>query len=63
MQALVFDPKIWGGKDKGKNEHCWKLGTIVKRYKDERGRKLVDVEFHHDGRISCGHFEDQIRYF
>lgn len=59
-EAIVFDNKLWGYRDVGKNEHCRKRATILRRYIDRFGRKLVDVRFHHDGRVSRGHFEDGI---
>ena len=61
MEAIVYDPKLWGPRDIGNNAHCWKLATILRQYKDKDGRKLVDVRFHYDGHVSHGHFEDVIR--
>jgi len=52
-----FDPRLWAGKDIGKNEHCYKPGTIVRSYVDmEDGRPIVDILFDHDPNVSHGHF-------
>jgi hypothetical protein len=54
---LVFDPKVWGGKDRWDNSHCWKLATIIRRYRPVgESEELADVRFEHDGRVSRGHF-------
>lgn len=50
-QALVFDNKLWNGKDVGDNSQFWKLADII-----EDNGYTVTVRFHHDGRISKGHF-------
>ena len=57
-RLLVFDPKVWGGRDKGDNSHCWRSATVLRRYTDPCGRLCVDVRFDHDGRESRGHFLD-----
>ena len=52
----VFDPELWGGRDKGDNSQFWKLATIENIWQDEHGRTLHDVRFDHDGHLSRGHF-------
>lgn len=58
---LVFDPKLWGGKDKGDNSQFWKEAEILRTYHRppsaySSGGELADVRFLHDGRTSRGHF-------
>ena len=59
--VIVFDPKLWGGRDQGDNSQFWKPATLLRQYKDEYGRTLIDVRFAHDGRESRGHFLDGIK--
>jgi hypothetical protein len=65
--AIVFDSKLWGGKDQGNNSQFFKPATILEIYPygfDAHGRprneRLATVRFHHDGRISKGHFVDMM---
>jgi hypothetical protein len=58
---LVFDPVLWGGKDVGDNEQFWKPATILWRSLNEDGDVVARVRFHHDGRISHGHFVTAMR--
>lgn len=58
-EVLVFDPSIWGGKDRGRNEHCWKEATIIEISSWREG--TATVRFHHDGRLSYGHFLNAMR--
>lgn len=55
----VFDPKLWGHKDVGDNSQFWQNATVVASYV-EGGESLIDVRFHHDGRLSHGHFADPL---
>lgn len=54
---LVFDSKLWNGKDVGDNSQFWKPAKVVKVYRKD-GRLLGDVKFLHRDRISKGHFLD-----
>lgn len=56
--ALVFDNVEWGGKDVGDNSQFWRPATILRTYRsrDRHADWLADVRFHHDGRVSRGHF-------
>jgi hypothetical protein len=59
---LVFDPVLWGGKDVGDNAQFWQRATILDVYPDRDGRDmLATVRFHHDGRVSRGHFMRMMR--
>ena len=51
--VLVFDPKLWNYKDEGDNSQFWKPATIVAYTADGT---TATVRFHHDGRLSKGHF-------
>lgn len=68
--VMVFDPRLWekNGGD-SKTDSFMREATILKVYEESPGqyttyegpttprtRTLVDVKFHHDGRISKGHF-------
>lgn len=53
--ALVFDPKLWGHKDVGDNSQFWKPATIL-LVEGAGPRQTATVRFHHDGRVSRGHF-------
>jgi len=50
---LVFDAKLWAGKDVGDNSQFYKEATILNMSDDG---KLADVRFHHSNRVSRGHF-------
>ena len=62
-EVNVFDPDpiAWGGRDVGDNSQFWKLATILATYYVDGGRKVADVRFHHDQRISRAHFTDGIK--
>lgn len=53
--VLVFDPKLWGGKDKGNNSQFWKRAEILS-LRWYKGNKVATVRFEHDGRESRDHF-------
>lgn len=58
---LVFDAKLWGGRDVGDNSQFWKRATIMSvhwRTDDQFGSEgwVATVQFHYDGRTSRGHF-------
>lgn len=62
-KVLVFDPKLWGGKDRGDNSQFWKEATVIYIEPKEFvkcGHKIrcrvATVRFEHDGRESPGHF-------
>lgn len=57
-RLLVFDPRLWNGRDQGDNSQFWKPATVLRRWRDDGGRDLIDVRFDHDGRESRGHFLD-----
>lgn len=59
--AIVFDPKLWGGRDVGDNSQFWKEAEILHIYRTRYGEEVADVRFLHDGRISRGHFMYAIR--
>lgn len=63
--ALVFDSKLWNYKDVGDNSRFWKEADILETYLEDdwqdrpkhvERKLLANVRFHHDGRISNGHF-------
>jgi len=54
MDKLVFDPILWEGRDKGNNSQFWKRATILEI--EDYPELTATVLFHHDGRISKGHF-------
>ena len=56
--VMVFDTRLWekNGGD-SKKDTFFRKATILKCYSKEPRIDLVDVEFHHDGRISTGHFQ------
>lgn len=59
---LVFDKKLWGGRDHPDgNERYWKAADILELDVTEHGEEVATVRFHHDGRISRGHFTDGMR--
>jgi len=60
MRKIVFDPKLWGGKDRGDNRHCWKPATIIEEY-IVNGDHVATVKFDHDGRMSRGHFVSMMK--
>jgi hypothetical protein len=60
-RAVVFDARLWGGRDVDDNSQFWKPATIVRTYWDSDGRLLADVQFDHDDRVSYGHFVDVMR--
>lgn len=51
----VFDPKLWNYKDVGDNSQFWKEATILS-VEGTGIRKVATVRFHHDDRVSTGHF-------
>ena len=58
-KRTVFEPKIWHGRDRRNNEHCWNRATILRVYYKD-GLELADVKFE-SGRISLGHFTSAMR--
>jgi hypothetical protein len=54
--GLVFDDKLWNYKDVGDNSQFWKVADIL-----EDDGETATVRFHHDGRISRGHFLSAMR--
>jgi len=64
-EVTVFDPKLWGSRDQGDNSQFFKTATVLSVYYKRpnpysSGGWLADVRFHHDGRVSHGHFVDCI---
>jgi hypothetical protein len=58
---LVFDARLWGGKDHPDgNERYWKRATIL-ALQGRGEREMATVKFHHDGRVSRGHFTSMMR--
>lgn len=55
-RVIWYDPRLWGPKDIGHNEHCYKTGTIVRSYLDKEGKPAVDILFDHNPNVSHGHF-------
>lgn len=53
--GIVFDPKLWNGKDVGDNSQFYKEADILNIYRAGKD-EVADVQFHHDGRVSRGHF-------
>jgi hypothetical protein len=60
-RVVVFDARLWGGRDVGDNSQFWKSATIIRTYWDCDGNLLADVQFDHDDRVSYGHFVDVMR--
>jgi hypothetical protein len=61
MVLKIFDNKAWNGKDVGNNSQFWRPATVLNAYMSDNGKDIfIDVRFHHDGRISKGHFLDKI---
>ena len=58
---VVFDAKLWGGKDVGDNSQFWKTATITELDHTEHGEEIATVMFHYDGRTSKGHFTSAMR--
>lgn len=52
---LVFDDKLWNGKDVGDNSQFWKRARILS-YHGHGADRVATVRFEHDGRLSGGHF-------
>lgn len=48
-------PRKWGGKDVGDNSQFWHAATI-EAVRWDRHEQVATVRFHHDGRLSAGHF-------
>ncbi len=59
-QVIVFDPKLWGGKDSGDNSQFFKEATVCEIDPPGRDQTAV-VKFHHDGRRSRGHFTNAFK--
>ena len=61
--VLVFDSVLWGGRDVGDNSQFLKPATILEvgRTRDKWRDLVATVRFHHDGRVSRGHFVDGMR--
>jgi hypothetical protein len=57
MRKLVFDNKLWNGKDVGDNSQFWKQAEIL--FISSNG--TAKVKFDHDGRISEGHFVNAMK--
>lgn len=55
-KMLVFDNKLWNGKDVGDNSQFWKEAFILREY-----GKYADVLFLHDGRVSMGHIQKEFK--
>lgn len=53
---LVFDTKLWRGKDVGDNSQFWKRAKVVRIYFSDDKERLADVRFSHDKRLSRGHY-------
>jgi hypothetical protein len=66
--AIVFDSKLWGGRDNREgNSWYYKEATVLSVYRTPNdpmrfsyGDVVADVRFHHDGRVSKGHFVDMM---
>jgi hypothetical protein len=54
---LVFDNKLWGGRDHPSgNGRFMRAADILSISETEYGEEVATVRFHHDGRVSRGHF-------
>jgi len=62
-KILVFDYKLWNGKDEGDNSQFFKPATILNIYTYYPAGELADVKFHHDNRISFGHFTNVMKEY
>ena len=51
-----FDYRLWGPRDIGHNEHCYKPATVVRSYTGRDGRPAIDLRFDHDPFVTTGHF-------
>jgi hypothetical protein len=61
MIKLVFDAKLWNGKDSGNNSQFWRQAEILcLDHYDER-EQTATVRFLHNNRISRGHFISAMR--
>jgi hypothetical protein len=55
----VFDGREWeraGFDQPDGNEQFWHPATILSTSLTEYGEEIATVRFHHDGRVSRGHF-------
>ncbi len=57
-RVIWYDPRLWGPRDIGHNEHCFKPATVVLAYSTVRDGNLVDLRFDHNPTVSRAHFAD-----
>ncbi len=57
-RVIWFDPRLWGPRDIGNNDHCRKPATVALAYSTARDGNLVDLLFDHNSVLSRGHFAD-----
>lgn len=59
---LVFDDKLWnenGGDAEPDNSIFWQPATVL--FIDDEPAQTATVRFHHDNRVSRGHFLSGMR--
>jgi hypothetical protein len=61
MIKLVFDAKLWNGKDVGDNSRFWKPAEIIELDHYDEREQTATVRFLHNNRISRGHFISAMR--
>ena len=54
-RVVWYDPRLWGPRDIGNNDHCRKPGTVVGIGRDALGQ-TIDILFDHNPNVSHGHF-------
>lgn len=52
----VFDAREWGGRDVDDNSQFFHPATILELSTTCRDEQVATVQFHHDARVSRGHF-------
>ncbi len=57
-RVIWYDWRLWGPRDIGNNEHCFKPATVVLAYSTARDGNLVDLLFDHNPVVSRSHFAD-----
>jgi hypothetical protein len=60
-RVVAFDPSLFVNDRDTPLSHTMRAGTVVGERVDERGRRLVDIQFDHRPTVSCGHFADLIK--
>lgn len=61
LRMMVFDSKLWAGKDIGDNHQFWKEAEILS-LSGNGDDQIATVRFRYDNRISGGHYTNCMKH-